>query len=471
MSVARVAADAFAFAASLVLVRFISPAEFGRAVVALAFGAIATNVATQMFSTPVVQFPTLERKQAESASLLSFATGAVLVGLTPPLAYAIGHLIGPDVAYLFLLTIPAAAAAAAASVPRGLVQRSLEFRKIAIVETAGLVAGTVVSIILAVFAGLNGEALVLGFTSGHVVLFLLLLVWAPRTAPRWHGRGPAAAIMRFSGPLGVSSALGVLWMNIDYLALSFRASAATVGFYWRGYQLAVSYPSRITSIMLSLSVPLYSRAESPVEMQRLRLRVMATHSAVMFPLLVTLIVVAPIAVPWLFGSTWTPSVVPTQLLAGAGMALAITSGTVAYIIALGKTRHLPLIGLLSTLGLGGTVFLSAPLGLNAVAACVLAYHLVNLLFSQFVILHRIGGVATGDLFRDSIPPLVAVIPLAFTELAVRELLESHGAPAPLLLAVAIPLGGAVYCGVLRAAFPESWRGLLDAGARILGRST
>ena len=471
MGVARVAADAFAFAGSLVLVRLISPAEFGRAAVALGFGAIAPSVVAQMFSSPVVQFPRLERKQAESASLLSLATGAVFVGLAPLVAYVVGHLIGLDVAYLFLLTIPAAAAAAAASVPRGLVQRSLEFRKIAIVEIAGLVAGTVVSIILAALVGLNGEALVLGFTAGHVIILLLLLVWAPKTAPRWHGRGPAADIMRFGGPLGVQSALGVLWLSIDYLVLSFRASAATVGFYWRGYQLAVSYPSRITSVMLTLALPLYSRAESAVEMQRLRLRAMATHVAVMFPLLVTLIVVAPVAVPWLFGSAWTPSVVPTQLLAGAGMVLAVTSGTISYIIALGKTRRLPLIALVSVLGLGGTVFLSAPLGLNAVAACVLAYHLVYLLFSQLVILHRMGGVPTGDLFRDAVPPLVAAIPLALTELALLKLLESQGASALLILAVAIPPGFAAYCGVLRAAFPESWHSLVDVYARVLGRST
>jgi len=153
------------------------------------------------------------------------------------------------------------------------------------------------------------------------------------------------------------------------------------------------------------------------------------------------------------------------------MVLAVTSGTISYIIALGKTRRLPLIALVSVLGLGGTVFLSAPLGLNAVAACVLAYHLVYLLFSQLVILHRMGGVPTGDLFRDAVPPLVAAIPLALTELALLKLLESQGASALLILAVAIPPGFAAYCGVLRAAFPESWHSLVDVYARVLGRST
>lgn len=471
MGIARVAADALAFAGSLVLVRFIPPAEFGRAAVALGFGMVAPSVVAQMFLSPIVQFPTLDRRQLESASLLSLATGAAFVCLAPLIAYGvIAPAIGHRVAYLFLLTTPAFAAAAAASVPRGLVQRSLEFRKIAIVEIAGLVGNTIVAMILAGLVGLDGEALVLGFTAGHVVTLLLLLVWAPRTPPRWHGRSPAADIARFGGPLGVSSALGIAWENIDYLVLSARASAATVGFYWRGFVLGVSYPSRITSIMLSLSLSLYSRAESTTERQRLRLRVMATHAAVMFPLLVTLIVLAPVAVPWLFGSQWRPSVIPTQLLAGSGMVLAITSGTVSYIVSLGKTKHLPLIGLVAPLGLGATVLFSAPLGLNWVAGCVLAYHVFYLLFNQFVLLHRMGGIPVRDLFRDTVPPAVAAVPLAITELAIRWPIEGHGVPAPLILIAAIPPGLTVYCLVVRVLFPETWRDLLRIGARILGRA-
>jgi O-antigen/teichoic acid export membrane protein len=471
MGVARVAADALAFAGSLVLVRFIPPAEFGRAAAALGFGMVAPSVAAQMFTSPVVQFPTLDHKQRETASLLSLTTGAAFVALAPVVAYVlIDPLIGHRVAYLFFLTTPAFAAAAAASVPRGLVQRSLEFRKVAIVEIAGLVGNTVIAMILAAAVGLDGEAIVLGFAAGHIVTLLLLLVWAPRTVPRWHGRKPAAEIMRFGGPLGVSSALGIAWENIDYLVLSARASAATVGFYWRGFVLGVSYPSRITSIMLSLSLSLYSRAETTAERQRLRLRVMATHAAVMFPLLTTLIVMAPVAVPWLFGSEWKPSIVPTQLLAGSGMVLAVTSGTVSYVVSLGKTKNLPLISLAAPLGLGATVYLSTPLGLNGVAACVLGYHLVYLLFSQFVILHRMGGVPVGDLFRDTVPPLVAALPLALGELVIRRLVETQDLAAPFILLLAIPPGVAVYCATLRAVFPETWRGLVGVAGRILGRS-
>ena len=73
--------------------------------------------------------------------------------------------------------------------------------------------------------------------------------------------------------------LSTIAFNVDYLVLTARLSPAAVGYYWRGYMLGVTYPSKISNIMLSIALPLYSRAPDHDEMRRLRLRVMATHAA------------------------------------------------------------------------------------------------------------------------------------------------------------------------------------------------
>lgn len=470
MGVARVVADTAAFLGSLVLVRFIPPAEFGRAAAALGFAAIAPNAVTQAFVSPVVQFPTLSRRQAETASLLALVAGALLVVASPVIGYAVVRpLVGHRAAYLFILAIPAVAAAAASAVPRGLMQRGLDFRKIALVEIAGLVGNTVISTVLAVIVGLDGEALIFGFAGGQVSSLVVLLLWAPRTAPRWHGRENAGEIVRFGGSLGLTSALGTVSQNIDYLVLSTRTSAATVGFYYRSFLLSVTYPGRITSIMLSLALPLYSRAENVEDMRRLRLRVMATHAAVMFPILATLIIVAPVLIPWLFGAGWEPSVTPTQFLAGAGMISAIATGTGAYITALGKPQYLPFYTLVATLGLGTTTYFAAPLGLNGVAAAVLCWYVVFLLFNHFWVLHHIGGIAVADLFRDVVPPLVAAAPLVGIEYLLRRVFEAVGAPVPVILLLTISAGVITYVAVLVRVFPGTWLELRAIGMRVAGQ--
>ena len=50
----------------------------------------------------------------------------------------------------------------------------------------------------------------------------------------------------------------------------------------------------------------------------LRRRMVRLLTMTIFPLLVGLVVLAPVVVPWLFGPDWVPAVLPTQLLAGAG---------------------------------------------------------------------------------------------------------------------------------------------------------
>jgi len=185
--------------------------------------------------------------------------------------------------------------------------------------------------------------------------------------------------------------------------------------------------------------------------------VMAVHAAVLFPVLVTIMVTAPVLVPFLFGPTWEPAVVPTQLLAGVGMVAALITGTWAYLTALGKPHHLPAFSLLAIIGIGGTAYLAAPHGLVVVCACMLGYYLFYLCVNHFVLLHRIGGIDLGDLFRDAVPPLVSCIPLAAAGLATMHLLRGVGGAPVTVLAVTVPVGLAAYAAMLRLAFRRRGR--------------
>ena len=472
MGLARVVADAAAFGGTLVLARFVPPAEFGYAAAALGLALIVPNLVAQAFGAPLVQFPVLQRMHVETAMLLSLVTGAFFVLLAPVLAIAaVQPLLGGRVAELFLVATPMYAAAAAAAVPRALIQRALAFRTIAMIEVTALLGGTAASTLLATLAGLDGEALVLGLVTVQVLTLLLLLFYAPRTSPRWRGAMTAMSLVRFGGPVGLSSVLATITASIDYLVLSARVPAASVGFYWRAFTLAVTYPSKISNIMLSVALPLYSRAANADEMRRLRLRVMATHAAILFPLLVTLIVTAPVLVPWLFGPAWESSVVPTQILAGAGMVAAVVTGSPAFIIALGKPRYLPALNVISIVGLASASYFAAPFGLTAVASAVLAYYIVLLFVNHYWLLHRVGGIAAPDLFRDAIPPLLGSLPLAAIDLAVLTLFERAGSPAAVTVFLTAAVGLVTYAAVVRVAFPETWRSLRRLAERIVRRSS
>ena len=60
-------------------------------------------------------------------------------------------------------------------------------------------------------------------------------------------------------------------------------------------------------------------------------------------------------------------------------------------MALGKPQYVPPVMVAMIVGLGTTAYLSAPLGLNGVAACVLAWYVFFLFVNHYFLLHRVGG--------------------------------------------------------------------------------
>jgi hypothetical protein len=83
---------------------------------------------------------------------------------------------------------------------------------------------------------------------------------------------------------------------------------------------------------------------------------------------------------------------------------------------------------------------------------------VFLLFVNHIwLLHGIGGIAIRDLWSETVPPLLACIPLAVSGFALVELFDRAPAPAIATLAATVLLGLVVYGLVLHLAFPASGR--------------
>jgi lipopolysaccharide exporter len=465
----RAVAEVVAFAGSVVLARFVAPAEFGRVAAALTIVGIGPAFLSQAFGAPLIQARSLRRGQLQTAALLS-PLGGVTLGIVMVVFVwaAIGPVLGERIAYLAFLAIPAVATAALASVPRAMLQRQLAFKSLAVIEIGALMAGTTTSTLLATVGGLDGEALVLGFVAASAVTAALCLALAPRIAPHWGGEGSATALLRFGIPAGLSSVVYSVSRNIDYLVLAGRLRPADVGFYWRGFTMGVEYQSKLSIVMLKIAFPIYARAASIDDIRRYRLRVMATHAAALFPLLAILLVTAPVLIPWLFGERWEPSVIPTQILSGAGMAVALITGTGPFLFAIAKPKALLVYNVAALAGLGLTAYLAAPLGLNGVSAAVLGFYCLLLLANHYFLLHRIGGISKRDLWADALPPLVACLPLVAVTYPLVRVLGEMDTPAPVILLAATALAFATYFVALGALFPSSWRALRMTLDRVVG---
>jgi O-antigen/teichoic acid export membrane protein len=466
---ARGVSEAVSFAAALALARLVSPSEYGHAVVALVVVTLALALTRHGLSAPLVQFPRLERSHLESAALLGIVLGGALTVGTALLApVAFGPLFGERTAALIRLASPAFLLSGLATGPYAIVQRRLDFRRTALVETGSLVVGAVTAVAAAA-AGLGATAVVLGALVGLAAASALWLLSARPVRPRWN-----RAAVRDVATFGLASGGAALayegFLNVDYAILAARVSPARVGFYWRAWQLGVGYQAKLSGLMLAVGFPVYARTRNLEELRRVRDRLARLNAIVLFPLLALLVAVAPVLVPTFFGARWSPAVRPTQILALAGMCLVAGTGIAPMLFAAGKPRAQ------LWLNVGGLVAYAALIGglatarLTILCAAIAVFH-VAWLGCQWAVARHEVDLPLRSLWNDLAPALAgSLVLLAVTYPLVRVLQDAL--PAGPILAVAAGVAAVLYLATLRALYPEALVDLrLVTRQVLLGRSS
>lgn len=456
------------FGASIVLARLIPPASFGHFAVVSVLFMLAGEAIGSGITAALVQRHEATRRHLEAGMAIAVAFG-LLAGAAVYAAVPLTEpLFGQDVvelAQLGALFFPLAALPATSA---GILQRQLRFARIAAIELGGVLAGITVSIGLAA-GGLDGEALVLGALAGQAATGVAFLVVAPPPLPR---RRPAesAELLAFGLPNAGAAAASVAARNVDYAVLAARASAATVGFYWRAYQLGAEIPRRFgSSILGQLALPLYARAEDSAHRLQMRARMVQLHTLLMVPPLLLLVVLAPLLVPGLFGERWEPAVTPTQLLAGVGVIGTALAGTGPLLSALGEPRALLHWNLGNVVVVGAAVYLAAPHGLTTVCVTVVGVRLFRYFVAYALLFRRLAGIPFAESWRDPGPALIAGGMMAGA-LAGLQAVVLGALPPVIEVGLAALLAAPLYLGALRFLFPRSYEALLGGLRRLLGRS-
>lgn len=453
----RVGSEVLALGATVALARLLAPAQFGEAAVALIFIPLATILTFEGFASALVQRESIDNDQVRAAVAMSLLGGFVLSALAAILAPLLWRpLFGSATAELMLVMSPVFLVAALGGVSRALLWRRLRFRRIGLIEMAALSAGNLLALGLAI-AGLGARAIVLGALAQVVLGTVLLFAAAPTPWPRWHG-GAQRQIGGFGVPAALAGLVDVLFRNVDYAIVAASLPAAQTGIYWRAFNLGVVYQDKLSGVMMQLAFPVYARTESREELRRLHERAARVHAAVIFPLLASLIVLAPVAIPFLLGARWTPAVEPTQILAVAGMIAAILTGYPQVMLAVGRPKALLRFNLVMLAGYAAAIYVAVGHGLIAVAAAASVAYLGILVGVYRFLLSPAIGLSIRRLIPELGPALVGCLALAAVSEPVRVALEpvlgSFGT-----IAVAGSVGLLAYAGALRLASPATWRDL------------
>ena len=460
-------AEVLLFATMVVLARAIPPVEFGKFAIALFMQELAIGVVGGVGSA-LVQRPSLERAHIQAGLALALALELVLAAITflllAPLVFA--PLFGEHTAALVQLATIVFLLTGLSIVPQALLQRKLDFPRLAQIQLASVLVGAATSLVLALGVGLDAEALVLGAIATAAVVALLTTLSTPVPLP-WLRVDAARDLAGYWVP---ASLAGISWAgfrNADYAIVGARLGTAGAGLYWRAFQLAVEYQKKISVVMYQIAFPVLSRTRSAEDMFAIRQRMVTLLTVLVFPLLAGLAVLAPVMIPWVFGPAWESAVVPTQILTAAGAATLLIDVVGATLMAAGRPRALLAYGWGHFIAYAGAVALVAPRGLPAVAAAAVAVHVVFLVIAYAMLLHGQAERPLRRLWHDVAPAAVSCLALLAVAAPLSAALSAASIPAALHLSLVAAAGAPVYLLVLRTLFPEPWRDLVVLLQRLL----
>lgn len=303
------------------LARFISTAEFGLMTATMVVIGFGRQVAEALIRPVVIQSENLTHRDTGTASALSWLFGLAMMALIWGAADPFANLFSePGIAPVLSVLATVFLIQAPSFVAEGLLQRDLEFGRLALGEILSFVLGyTLVGVTLAL-TGAGVWALVWANIAQVGTKTLYLVLQKPLSLRLAFDRGSARRILWMSGGFSSAKMLNSLAIQADYLVVMAAMNSAALGIYGRAYQL-VSMPVTLCGhVFERVMFPIYSRLQSNLpKVARHYGRAVALSFLLMAPISACLVVLAPEIVRLILGPDWSDVVLPMQILAASLM--------------------------------------------------------------------------------------------------------------------------------------------------------
>lgn len=452
------ATQILAWAATLVLARLLTPADYGLFGMATVYLGLVELVNEFGLSAAIVQRRDLDDDQIASLGGLSVLLGVVLTGLSLLLARPIAVFFGEATVRPLIMALSLTFVATALQVlPRSLLARDLEFRKLAWLDGITAVTQTAVTLVLAVL-GYRYWALVLGALASRAVTTVVAYAFRPNrlTLPRRVEQVAGAVI--FGWQVVVARVTWYLYSNADSAIVGRVLGKASLGAYAFGQTLASIPVERISALVGRVTPAVFAAVQDDKPALRRYLRNLTEGLALItFPASAGLALLAHDLVLLALGERWRAAIMPLRLLAIYGGIRSVSTLFPQILVALGRTKRNMQFNLVAVVVMPAAFLIGSRWGTTGVAmGWIVGYPLIALpLFMRSVF--RLIDMPVSDYLRALWPAISGTLVMSGAVIGLR-----------VALADALPL--AARFGVLSLAGASAYAGmlLLAHRGRVLG---
>jgi len=305
-SISQIARQALQILTTIILAKTLSPSDFGlmsMAMVVIGFLNIFRDLGT---SSAIIQRHDLSEKLLSSIFWVNVVFGTVVtlvVYLFAPMVASFYN----EMRLTFVLKLLSASflISSIGITQQALLERKLEFTKLAKVEIAATLFGAVVGITLA-FSGAGVWSLVFQALSTALVSTILLFLFFSS----WH---PALLfdfteirkVARFSLNLSGFNITNYVVRNADYLLIGKFLGAQELGYYSLAYRIMLYPLQNVTAVISRVMFPVYSRIrEDNNKFRSAYLDVAGIIALITFPMMLGMMGVSDYFVVVFFGEKW-----------------------------------------------------------------------------------------------------------------------------------------------------------------------
>jgi O-antigen/teichoic acid export membrane protein len=309
-----------AFLLSITLARLLSPKEYGLVGMLMVFCGIGQVFADSGLSTALVQRPANSADDEATVFYLNIGAGAVLTLFICAISPLVAKFYGQPILIPLLCVLSLQVFLSSFGIVQfALLTRAMDFRRLAMISTLSVLASGAVGIGMAL-NGLGVWSLAGQSVSG--ALFSSLLVWR---LGNWRltghfRRASFQAMWSFSSRLLASGLLDTVFENLYNVIIGRVYRPADLGFFTRARSLAQLPAGFVVSIFSQTTLPAFSRIKDDVKLLKSNVRkVIRILTAVHFPAMAAMAVVADPLVRFLLTDKWAPCVPYLQVLSIAGI--------------------------------------------------------------------------------------------------------------------------------------------------------
>jgi teichuronic acid exporter len=398
----------FSWVSLLIIVRLLSPADFGLVAMATVLLPYLRCVGTFGIGRTIVNFPDLSESQVAQLNTLSVALGFACFGIAAVLAYPVSLFFRDSrLAPLVIVVCSSLIPWGCSAVPEGVLEKDRRFRSLSTYDAIFAVLAAAVTLVMAYF-GFGYWALAWGNVVANVVRSALIV----RVRPHFFALPRIRSIrepLLFGWHIMVSLVAINSYQNLDNVTVGRVLGRAPLGFYGMAWTLANVPLEKVTSLVTTV-VPSYLAAvqKTQEEIRRYLRTLTEALSLITFPATVGLGLVARELIPVALGHKWDGVVLPLEILSVYAAFRSIVALLPKVLTAIGNPRFVMWCDLLGLVLMPSAFYLGSRWGTAGVAwGWVVAYPLVaGLLYWKTF---QSIGMETGAYIRALRPALDATL--------------------------------------------------------------